>query len=138
MFMSFWEEKENWQPLKRQLVNVLLGKSFDDLLCFSVWLFLDIVTEFRHHVPMYQAYCMPWCQFLKNLWQPPHPRWKKRTHPCLSPRMLVSGKRLVEGKRVMPEFQISHLRNMFMVVRENIISFPSKILIHNLQSFGGH
>ena len=30
--------------LERQLVNVLLGKSFDDLLC-------HIVTEFQHHVP---------------------------------------------------------------------------------------
>ena len=114
MFTSFWEKKENWQPLKRQLVNVLLGRRLYELFCLSDGLFFDIVTEFRHRVPMYQAYCMPWRQFLKNLLQPPwdHLRWRMKKRPCLSPPMLVSGKRLVKGKRATSEFLISYLRNM--------------------------
>ena len=68
MFTSFWGKKENWPLLKRQLVNVLLGKSFHELICFVVELFY--IAEFRHHVPMFLARCTPWCQSLNNRFQP--------------------------------------------------------------------
>ena len=50
---------------------------------------------------------MPWCQFLMNLLQPPHLRWRKKKRPCLSPRTLVSGK--APRKRKESDARISDL-----------------------------